>query len=178
MATFAVWAFGADQPGIVAALTGALFDQGCNLRDCSMTILSGHFAMVLVVDAPDRVEALDLETALRAPASGFDLGLAVRAIEPGGPEHAAGTPHVVSVFGADRPGILHRVAALLAAAGVNITDLETRTIGEPARPVYAMLFEVSVPAGLASGDLETALASLATELDVDARIHPADAAVL
>jgi len=178
VATFAVWAFGADRPGIVAALTGALLEEGCNLSDCSMTILSGHFAMVLVVDAPGGVDAAGLEAALRAPTASFELGTAVRAIGPDELRPPEGAPHVVTVFGADRPGIVHRVASLLADVGVNITDLETRTIGDQAHPVYAMLLEVTIPAGVVAEELEAALRSLADTLDVDARIHPADVAVL
>src|SRR5207237_7212888 len=52
MAHFAVTAVGVDRPGIVAGLTGVFVEHGCNLEDCSMTILRGHFAMTLVVDAP------------------------------------------------------------------------------------------------------------------------------
>ena len=47
---FAVWALGADRPGIVAAVTGVLFAMGCNLKDCSMTVLSRHFAMMMLVE--------------------------------------------------------------------------------------------------------------------------------
>ena len=52
MAHLAVSAIGSDRPGIVAAVTKVLLDQGCNLEDTSMSILRGHFAMMLVVAAP------------------------------------------------------------------------------------------------------------------------------
>jgi len=35
----ALSAIGADRPGIVAAVTGALVDSGCNLEDTTMAIL-------------------------------------------------------------------------------------------------------------------------------------------
>ncbi len=49
-----VWTLGADRPGIAAAVTGPLLELGGNLEDCSMTILSGQFAMVLVVERAGR----------------------------------------------------------------------------------------------------------------------------
>jgi predicted amino acid-binding ACT domain protein len=49
MLRFAVSVFGRDRPGIVAAVTRVLADAGCNLEDTSMTILRGHFAMMLVI---------------------------------------------------------------------------------------------------------------------------------
>src|SRR3954465_34967 len=81
MAHYAVSAVGADRPGIVAAVTGAFLEHGCNLEDTSMTILRGHFAMMLVVAAPDGLERTALESALAGPASAFELVVAVRAID-------------------------------------------------------------------------------------------------
>ena len=52
MARFAVSVFGRDRPGTVAAVTRVLADARCNLEDTSMTILRGHFAMMLVVAGP------------------------------------------------------------------------------------------------------------------------------
>jgi glycine cleavage system transcriptional repressor len=173
-----VWTLGADRPGIAAAITGPLFDRGCNLEDTSMTILSGQFAMVLVVEMPEGTGVVELERALRAPADRLDLGLAVRAI---GPEEAGadGGEHcVLSVYGADHPGIVHRVVTYLADADVNITDLATRVIGEADDPVYAMVLEVTLPSGLPVADLRTGLTDLAAELGVEASIRAADVDVL
>src|SRR2546425_7013519 len=58
------------------------------------------------------------------------------------------TPNVMlSVYGADRPGIVAAVARAVADHGGNITDLNTRVIGSPDRPVYAMVLEIHVPGG-------------------------------
>ena len=70
VARFSLSALGVDVPGIVAAVSGTLGDQGCNLEDSTMTILQGHFAILLVVKAPDALSTSDLETALEARRSG------------------------------------------------------------------------------------------------------------
>ena len=41
---------GKDQPGIIAAFTGAIFKCGGNLEDANMTILEGEFAMILLAE--------------------------------------------------------------------------------------------------------------------------------
>ena len=82
MAHFAVIAIGADRPGIVAALTGALFEAGGNLEDVSSSILRGHFAIMLVVDA--RVPADELERDLTGAAG--PLGVSVTNLEGGSME--------------------------------------------------------------------------------------------
>lgn len=178
MPHFAVSALGADRPGIVAAVTAVLVDERCNLEDTSMSILRGHFAMMLVVEGPDGVDAATLERALGGPAARFDLVVAVRAIDDTVPESPPGDPWTVSVYGADRPGIVHRVTSLLAEAGVNVVDLTTRVIGDPARPVYAMVLDVTFPPGLDAPELSRRLDALASELAVECSIHPSEADIL
>ena len=175
---FAVWALGADRPGIVAAVTGVLLRMGCNLKDCSMTVLSRHFAMMMLVEAPDDVPADALEAALAEAEANFDLTVAVRPLGEGATIFVEGEPYIVSVYGSDHPGIVHHIATVLADASVNITDVNTRIIGEDEEPVYAMLLEVTLPRSLDPKELDSRLQAMATELGVDASLHPADADVL
>ena len=185
MAPFAVTAVGADRPGIVAAVTRAFVDHGCNLEDSSMTILRGQFAMMLVVDAPSEVGAGDLEVALAAPAA--TLGLVVTVRPAADPDAASPVDNAdsadagswtVSVYGADHPGIVHGIAALLADQSVNIVDLSTRVIGSPDVPGYAMILEVTLPPDGDPRALELLLEAKATELGVTCRLHPAEADIL
>lgn len=178
MPHYAVSAVGADRPGIVAAVTGAFVEHGCNLEDTSMTILRGHFAMMLIVDAPGDVTAEELEGALGAAAAAFDLVVSVRPIDDGVPVSPQGEEWSVSVYGADQPGIVHRMASTLAAAGANIVDLVTRVIGDPERPVYAMVIDVTLPPGVDAAELGAQLRELAGELGVDCNLHPSDADIL
>ena len=176
MAHFAVTAVGVDQPGIVAAVTGALHELGCNLEDTSMSILRGHFAMVMIVSGD--VAAGAVEGALAGPAAGIGVEVTVRPVEDAPVDEHPGEPWTVSVYGADRPGIVHRVAEVLAGAGANIVDLTTRVIGDPDRPVYAMVVEVSVPPSADPAALERDLGALAGELGIDCSLHRSDADIL
>ncbi|MDQ6724996.1 MAG: amino acid-binding protein [Actinomycetota bacterium] len=181
MAHFAVTAVGADRPGIVAAVTGVFVEHGCNLEDSSMTILRGQFAMMLVVDAPADVAAADLEEALAGAAEAMGLVVTVRraagSIAPS-PEPAGVASWTVSVYGADHPGIVHGVAALLAAQAVNIVDLSTRVVGGAADPAYTMILEVTLPAEVDPRELERRLDAAASELGVTCRLHPSEADIL
>lgn len=178
MPEYAAWALGVDRPGIVAAVTGALYEQGCNLEDTSMTILSGHFAIMLMVRAPEDLSVEALEVALQAAGAPLGLTVAVREVEPGAEDEGIGETHMVAVYGADRPGIVHRVSKLLSDGGVNITDLTTRVIGSPDEPVYAMHLEVVLPPGVDADDLGRRLAEVGEELGVDTSIHAVDVDVL
>src|SRR5665811_8621 len=99
----AVTAVGADRPGIIARLTGVLLEHGGNLEDTAMTILSGQFAMVMVVSTDTTPAAL--EDALAEAVTDWGMIVGVAEVGPG----ARGAPatHVVSVYGSDRPGMVH-----------------------------------------------------------------------
>jgi glycine cleavage system transcriptional repressor len=163
----AVTAIGADRPGIIARVARVLLEHGGNLEDSSMTILHGHFAIMLLVSTD--ADPGELEEALAAATS--DLGLVVT-VRPVG-EGAASAPatHVLSVYGSDRPGIVYAVTQVLAERGVNITDLTTRVLGG-GRGVYAMMIELALPAGDRQDDLAAAVSAAAP--DVQVSIHPLD----
>ncbi len=126
---------GRDAPGIVAALTCALADGGCNLGETSMLRLGGNFTVMMMVSG-----AVD-ESALRAL---FDpvvcergLCLHIDPIEADLHEHLI--PNLqVTVSGADRAGIVAQVTGALADGGFNILDLESDVAGTPDAPVYIL----------------------------------------
>jgi glycine cleavage system transcriptional repressor len=134
--------------------------------------------MLLVVAGPDDLDAAGLESALARPADDLDLVLAVRAIDDTVPASPEGDEWTVSVYGADRPGIVHEVTQLLADEGVNITDVTTRVIGEADRPVYAMVIDVTVPSSLDVPSLTTRLGDLGSRLGVECAMHPSEADIL
>jgi glycine cleavage system transcriptional repressor len=173
---FAICSVGADRPGIVASVTGALLEHGCNLEDTSMTILGGHFAMMLVVEAD--AGAAELEGALADPAQAFDLTVIVRSIDDDTRRAPSGDPWTASIYGADRPGIVHHVARVLARHSVNIVDLSTRVIGERDRPVYAMVLDLTLPESVDAAEVSAELADLARDLGVECSLHPVEVDIL
>lgn len=178
MTHFAVTAIGADRPGIVAAVTGALFERGVNLEDITSTILRGHFAMMLVIDAPEGVGGPELEAALRAAADPLGVSVTVRDVEAGVPARPEAT-HVLVAYGTDRPGIVARISRLLADRDVNITALSSRLVGgEPPESVYAIVAELTVPPGLDPDQLRAELQALARELSVDVTFQPVEVETL
>ena len=176
-----VTAFGPDRPGIVAAVTGVLVEHGANLADTAMTDLAGQFAMVLVVDLPADEVVPALEAALAAGTRSLGLTVTVRPLDDDErpPEVATDvTAWSVSVYGADQPGIVHRVTTVLAASDANIVDLTTRVIGTPDDPVYVMLLQVALPPGAAIEELRAALDVVAAEIGVEVHLRPDEADIL
>lgn len=163
MQPLALSALGRDRPGIVAAVTGVLVAHHVNVEDSRMAILRGEFAMVLVLAGPPELELASLEDGLARVRD--ELGLEALSLtqlpEPAGPPDASVATHIVSVYGADHPGIVHAVAAAVAEHGVSITDLTTRLVdAAQGEPLYAMALEVALAGDDRAAELERALAKV------------------
>jgi len=156
-----ITAVGRDKPGIIAALARAVLDLGGNLDDATMTRLHGAFATMVVARLPMGKTEADARAALAPVAEEMGLTVTVQSV----PDAHSETPPdtLLTVYGADKPGIVHAVASLLAARGINITDMDTRLAGTAESPVYVMLLEA------VAGDLDLTddLAGLRRELGVD-----------
>lgn len=167
MHELAVTAIGTDRPGIVATVTRVLHERGGNLEDSAMTILGGQFAIVLLVATEDDPDAL----AVALERATADLGLTISVCRTRGTEQGTEPTHLLSVYGADRPGIVAGVTGALAEVGANVVDLETQVIGDSEQPVYAMLIELATDDEQAVGAAVTAVAA---ELGVDHTLRSID----
>ncbi len=165
MTLHAITVLGHDRPGIIAETTRALAELGLNIEDSTMTLLRGHFAMMLVTEGP--AGSAELESALAPLTDDGSLAVTVREVpvEQAGP---GGTSYLLSVHGGDRPGIVSTIVAEVARVGGNITDLSTRLSGE----LYVLLAECDLPAGVDPSALEAAVKGAADALGVEASLRP------
>ncbi|MDX6210216.1 MAG: glycine cleavage system transcriptional repressor, partial [Frankiales bacterium] len=83
---------------------------------------------------------------------------------------STGSPYVVSVHGADRPGIVSRVMGVIASYGGNVSDLTTRLTGD----LYVVVADVEVPPEVDIEALRASLAGAADELGVEVTMRAAD----
>ena len=165
MTLHAITVIGHDRPGIIAEATAALARLGVNLEDSTMTLLRGHFAMVLLCagDVPSH----QVEEALAFLAEDGSLDVAVREVPDEQPAEQPESSYVLTVHGADRPGIVSAVAAQVAAVGGNITDLTTRLAGG----LYILGAEVDLGTGTDVEALEASLRTTADGLGVGATLR-------
>jgi glycine cleavage system transcriptional repressor len=173
MSLLAVTVIGRDRPGIIADTTSALAELGGNLEDSTMTILQGHFAMVLLVSTTASLDVVELE--LAALTGDGTLEVSVREV----PEKRDDAPpevttYLLSVHGADRPGIVSEITGVVASAGGNITDLSTRLTGD----LYVLLAEVDLPDIADVDSLRTRLARVSEALAVESTFTVLDSDVM
>ena len=81
MNEIAITAIGRDRPGIVAGFTEVLLSLGCNLADCSMSLLRDQFAMILDVALPPSLDPDGVAAGLGAIASELGVSLTFRSAE-------------------------------------------------------------------------------------------------
>ena len=169
---FALTIVGRDRPGIVSQVTEILYNLGFNIADSSCSILGGQFAMILIVAHPNHTGRDSFGDAFQ-PLEDADLTVALRVLKPGGevrPE-IEGELCMISVYGADKPGIVYRVTKVLGEKNVNITDLNTKLVGTQERPVYVMVLEVTLPRGVMEEDLNCWLMPVRDKLNVDINVR-------
>ncbi len=94
-----------DNPGLIAAITGRLYDIGANLGDTTFAVLGGAAEFTAVCELPEGVSLASVEADLaRLPA----LASAKLSVTPFGyqPVHAdqAHITHRIEITGKDSPG--------------------------------------------------------------------------
>ncbi len=129
-----------DHPGIVAAVGGAVIAAGGNIDACSQTVLGGYFTLIMIVSFPEAVEPDTLADDVRS--RGRKLQVIVRPyVEPSPAVAGSQGRFVVTAFGADRPGIIHRFTQYLAGKDINILDL----YGDRSGKEFVLISEVDIP---------------------------------
>lgn len=159
---------GCDRPGIIAAVSQVLFEEGCNIEDVSQTILQTEFAGIFIATRPDDRDEEALRAALHSRLGPMGLPVLLKPMEEeSGSPQLQSEPFVITTVGPDRPGLVAGVTGVLAARGVNITNLKAvfRGVRNPSRNI--MFYEIDIPVGVNQGDLRAALFEKARELGLD-----------
>ncbi len=129
---------GQDKPGIVAKITTALFEAGSQLGEASMMRLGGNFTIMLMVKSELSVEQLN--QSIESVVEEMQLTSSFQRIEASLHQHEIPDTRI-TVYGADRPGIVAKATTGLLEAGFNIMDLESDVAGDEAEPIYIIHIE-------------------------------------
>lgn len=163
---FIISAVGKNVTGIVAKVSKAVYECGCNFEDSRMTLLGNHFALMILVTARDGKVHQDLEAACQRLQQEKDLSVTLFPVEEAGKSGPGTEPNYeIRVKGVDRMGIVYRTTQLLAAKKINIVELETRLeTGKDGKSLFAMRTSVVVPREVDGESLRKDLKFLAEDL--------------
>lgn len=167
-----ITASGEDQVGLVERFTGRILDAGCNIEESRMSLLGGHFAIIMLISG--RWDALTkLED--RLDGLGGELGLSIihkrtRHLERSQPL----VPYHIEVVAMDHPGIVHKLSNYFARQGINIEELSTETYAAPhtGTPMFSVSMTVGVPADMHIPNLRGDFLDYCDALNLDALFEP------
>lgn len=136
----------ADRLGLVAAITGCLFDLGANLGDTTFAVLGGAADFNAVVELPEGTDSDHVERTLREIPELAGANISVQPFTLS-PLHAASArvTHRITVSGGDRPGLVARLSEVFVEFGVNIVRLNAERIPSSAGTVYGVIIAVHIP---------------------------------
>ncbi|HTH17073.1 MAG TPA: ACT domain-containing protein [Magnetospirillum sp.] len=170
MSTVLISIFCPDRTGLVAAITGCLFDLGANLGDTSFAMLGTGAEFTSVCDLPADLGAEQLEAELAALPQLQGARLTVRPFEL---DSAAGplgrVTHRIVLSGGDRPGLLARLSEVFGQFKANIVRLDAQRL--PEQGLYVTRLSVAIPER-AEACLNT-VANTAGELNLSCHVEAA-----
>ena len=160
---------GRDRPGIVSQVTLALYKGGGNLGEASMVRLGGNFSIMLMVHYDGSAELL--KKLISPVCNALELRIHIDLIQ--GELHDHLEPDVrISIYGADRAGIVAETTEVLTEVGLNILNLESDVGGSPEKPIYIMEIDGVASKGIKS--IKLALEKLAKKKNVETCVTPID----
>jgi glycine cleavage system transcriptional repressor len=172
MKKVSVFVLGPDRPGIIAAVSKTLFEQGCNLEDVSQTILQTEFMAIFIASMNDDKKEEAVLAAVRAEVK--PMGLFVH-LDPlaktGARQQSPAEPFIITTIGPDRPGLVAGVTEVLASHGINITNLKAVSRTEHNLQNFVMIYEIDVPSAVDYPAFRTALNNRGHELGQDVNLQ-------
>lgn len=174
MKYFLITAFGEDRPGIVKAVSEVLYKHNFNIEDSSMTRLNNEFTIMLIVQTDDNITEEQLKEEFKKIEQEYNLNIYIKQIpfETLEKSKEIGEIYSIIVYGADKPGIVYKVAKLLADKGINISDLRT----EKSKDLYVMVIEAEFPKNLKIEEFEKDIDRLKHDINVDISLEKIETA--
>lgn len=149
-----------DRTGLIAAVSGRLFDLGGDLGDTAFAAVAGHAEFTAECQLPAGVaaEALRVDLAHLRELAGADITVTGVDATTGGR-----ATHRIVVSGGDRPGLIARLSEAFVQYDANILRLDANRIPGPGGGRYVTRFAVAIPLRSSQACLAT-IANTAGEL--------------
>ncbi|NWF91719.1 MAG: phosphoserine phosphatase SerB [Syntrophaceae bacterium] len=170
---YVISVIGEDRVGIVSEVTQFLFRRGLNIVDIEQSVIHSQFTMVLLVQ-PLRsdLRLTHLRTGLSHLAKRLDVKITLTPLHEFKGLRLAETkrPYVLTILGADRPGVVAAFSSVLSKHHCNIERIKMIARGEfLAMEMWIDLRDVDFPR------LRTDLAQTAkrVKMDIVAQAEPA-----
>ena len=162
MNTVLISVFCPDRTGLIAAITGTLFDLGANLGDSSFAVLGAGAEFTSVCALPGDLPPEEIRQALAALPELAAATISVRSYDLDSSQGPSGhVTHRIVVSGGDRPGLVARLSEVFGEFNANIVRMDAQRL--PEQGLYVTRFAVALT--------ERADACLATVANTAGELH-------
>lgn len=117
-----------DRPGIIADITGAIYNLGGDVADLNQTVLCGYLTMILSAFFDPEVTKEDLLAAISHIKTKNRFEVSIKELEETEQTQSCPTPgetYILTVQGPNRAGIVHGISRFCYERNINIFDLAT-----------------------------------------------------
>jgi len=146
----------ADRTGLVADITGRLYDLGVNLGDTTFAVLGQGAEFTSVCELPEGLTVEAVKRELRAIPG---LGEAKLSVAPFAYEATHGPSaritHRIEIVGDDSPGLIARLSEVFVQFGANIVRLNSERLPGAGGIRYLSRIAVWIPEAKAEACLAT-----------------------
>lgn len=135
-----------DHTGLIADVTGRLYDLGVNLGDTSFAVLGGGAKFTIVAKLPTDVGIADVDEELRSlpVLKKAELSVAPFAFRETH-DQSAHVTHRIEIIGNDSPGLIARLSEALRRMGANIVELNSESVPGAGGARFLLRMAVSIP---------------------------------
>ncbi|HEC14514.1 MAG TPA: amino acid-binding protein [Rhodospirillales bacterium] len=156
MKTVLVSVFCPDKVGLIAAITGRLFDLGANLSDTTFAVLGGKAEFSSLCELPGDLKDEDVDGDLRDIDLLGDAEISVISFKSTNLNGPSGrVTHHITVSGGDRPGLIARLCEVFIQFEANIMRLNAERFAGTGKEEYVVRIAVNIPEASAQNCLAT-----------------------
>lgn len=158
-----------DRPGLIADVTGRLYELGINLGDTSFAVLGTGAKLTLVAKLPSDIRIADVEEDLRSMPvlEGAELSVMPFAYRETH-QPTAHITHRIEISGDDSPGLIARLSEALRPMGANIVELNSDSVPGTSAVRFLLRMAIWVPPGKEAVCMAT-IANTAGQMNLSCR---------
>ncbi len=145
-----------DHTGLIADVTGRLYELGVNLGDTTFAVLGGGAEFTLVGKLPEDLSLGEVERELAGLAALAEAKLTVQPFRyRDSHDEQARITHRVEIVGDDSPGLVARLSEAFRDFGVNIVRLNSESAPSPSGARFVLRMALFVPAAKSAAVMAT-----------------------
>ncbi len=132
-----------DRPGIIADITGAIYELQGDLADLNQSILFGYLTMILIANFDGDVNPEDVIARVSHIKSPTKLDVIVREMHTPieiAPDGVPQKTYIVTAQGKNKSGLVHGISSFCYHHNINILDLATTRTGDQ----YTMILQLDL----------------------------------